>query len=228
VQMPALLSATDIESLQRKVQGATRERMLREMAEAVEALAAECPLILRLEDLHWSDVSTLELLSVLARRQETARLLVIGTYRPAEMLGNEHPLSAIKQELQLHQQCEELRLGFLTEQNVTEYLVSRFVVEAHGCAPLQRLAQAIHRRTDDNPLFMVNVVDYMTAQGVLGESGETRPAVQIEVPENIRQMIERQLDRLSAEEQRVLEAASIVGAEFSVAAVAAEIETTTG
>jgi hypothetical protein len=81
VQMPALLSTAELEALQRKVQGETRERMLREMAKGLEVLTAERPLIFRLEDLHWSDVSTLELLSVLARRQETARLLVIGPYR---------------------------------------------------------------------------------------------------------------------------------------------------
>ena len=121
-QMPALLSVQELETLQRKTQGATQERMLREMAEAVETLTAEQPLILWLEDLHWSDVSTLALLAVLARRQEAARLLVLGTYRPVEMLANEHPLRAVKQELQLHRQCEELRLGFLTEDEVAEYL----------------------------------------------------------------------------------------------------------
>ncbi len=70
---PAVLNAEDLERLQRTVQGATRERMLREMAEAIEVLTAERPLLLCLEDLHWSDISTLELLAVLARRRETAR-----------------------------------------------------------------------------------------------------------------------------------------------------------
>src|SRR5262245_29868874 len=113
-QMPALLNAADLETLQPKVQGATRERMLREMAETIEALTAERPLILWLEDLHWSDVSTLDLLSVVAQRPEPARLLVIGTYRPVEILANSHPLHAVKQALQLHGQCEELRLALLT------------------------------------------------------------------------------------------------------------------
>src|SRR5262245_41708260 len=228
VQLPALLKADDFERLQRKVQGATRERMLREMAEAVEILTAERPLILCLEDLHWSDVSTLELLSVLARRRETARLLVLGTYRPVEMLGNGHPLRAVKQELQLHQQCKELRLGFLTEPNVAAYLTSRFAAGVHSHASLQRLARAIHQRTEGNPLFMVNVVDYLSAQGVLGAAGETRPTVQIEVPESIQQLIEKQLDRLSPEERRVLEVASVAGVQFSAAAVAAGTKMTAG
>src|SRR5439155_5823954 len=86
VQMPALLSAVELAGLQRKAQGATRERMLRELAEAMEVLTTERPLVLWLEDLQWSDVSTLDWLALVARRQEPARLLVIGTYRPVEVI----------------------------------------------------------------------------------------------------------------------------------------------
>jgi predicted ATPase len=60
VQLPALLEDAALNELQRKTQGATRERMLREMGEALDAITAERPLVLWLEDLHWSDVSTLE------------------------------------------------------------------------------------------------------------------------------------------------------------------------
>ena len=126
VQMPALLSPTELEELQRRTAGVTRERMLRELAEALEVITAERPLVLVLEDLHWSDVSTLDLLSMLARRQERARLLIIGTYRPVEVLTRDHPLKGIKQELQLHGQCEELALDFLSEAAVAEYLAMRF------------------------------------------------------------------------------------------------------
>ena len=69
----------ELEELQRRTAGVTRERMLRELAEALEVITAERPLVLVLEDLHWSDVSTLDLLSMLARRQERARLLILGT-----------------------------------------------------------------------------------------------------------------------------------------------------
>src|SRR5262245_19327322 len=167
VQMPALLSATELEELQRRTAGVTRERMLRELAEALEALTAERALILWLEDLHWSDYSTLDLLSVLARRQEAARLLVLGTYRPVEGLTSDHPLKGVKQELQVHGQCEELALDFLTAEDVAEYLAVRFTGGAPGRAPLQTLAHLIHQRTDGNPLFMVNVVNDLIAQGVV-------------------------------------------------------------
>ncbi|HEV8716994.1 MAG TPA: AAA family ATPase [Candidatus Binatia bacterium] len=226
VQMPALLNAVELEALQRRVQGTTRERMLREMAEALETVTTERPLVLRLEDLHWSDVSTLDLLAVLARRRERARLLVLGTYRPVEILRNEHPLRAVTQELQLHRQCEELRLGFLTEEDVSEYLAVRFA----GSSLPAGLARVIHRRTNGNPLFMVNVVEDLITQGGLAEV-EGRwvlkaavEAVEGGVPESIQQMIEKQLERLGTEEQRVLEVASVAGVEFAAAAVAAGAE----
>ena len=78
--MPALVRTTELNALQRKTLGASRERMLREMTEVIEIFTAERPLILFLEDLHWSDASTLNLLSLLARRSGPAHLLIIGTY----------------------------------------------------------------------------------------------------------------------------------------------------
>src|SRR5262245_35392230 len=114
-QMPALVSAADREALEREVFGATRERMMREMAEALEALTSETPLALVLEDLHWSDYSTLDLVSYLARRRGPARLLLIGVYRPVDAILSEHPLRVVKQELEMRRLCEELAVEFLSE-----------------------------------------------------------------------------------------------------------------
>jgi predicted ATPase len=261
--MPAFLSTAELEELQRRTAGVTRERMLRELAEALEALTAERALILRLEDLHWSDYSTLDLLSVLARRHEAAQLLILGTYRPVEVLTRDHPLKGVKQELQLHGQCEELALDFLTEEDVAEYLAVRFngpsplvgegqdggaSRQEHDRRPphpgplpqgerepisaqaLHNLAQVIHQRTDGNPLFMVNVVNDLIAQGVLTKTNgdwELRREVSertLGTPVSLRQLIEQQIERVSPEEREVLDAASVAGAEFSAAAVAAGAE----
>ena len=216
-QMPSLLSYGDRERLQATAQGVTQQRMLREMAQALEALGAETPLVLALEDLHWSDFSTLELISAIARRTEPARLLILGTYRPTEMLASDHPLRTMKQELELHRNCEELRLKLLSEADVAAYLSKRFA-DDHTAQSLVGVAPLIHERTDGNPLFMVNVVDYLVEQGSLLDANK------IEAPRGILQMIERNLERLNPDEQRVLEAASVVGAEFQAAAVAAALE----
>ena len=106
LQMPWLLSDNDAERLQRLTLGATPQRMLREIVQALEALTATRPLVLVLEDLHWSDAATLDMLSLLARRQETARLLLIGTYRPEEVRSTGHPLSTLVQGLQMRGYCQ--------------------------------------------------------------------------------------------------------------------------
>src|SRR5262249_35186103 len=125
LQLPALLEAAERETLQRQTAGVTRERMLRELVEALEAYTAAHGLMLVLEDRHWSDPSTVELLALLARRPAPARLLVIGTYRPVEVIVGDHPLKAAKQELQLHGQCQELPLPLLSEPAVAEYLAAK-------------------------------------------------------------------------------------------------------
>jgi DNA-binding winged helix-turn-helix (wHTH) protein/predicted ATPase len=226
VQMPALVSDTELEALQRKVQGATRERMLRELAEAVEALTAEQPLVLVIEDLHWSDYSTLDLLASLAQRRGSARLLLLATYRPADVIMSGHPLKALKQELQVHGQCEDLLLGFLTIAEVTQYLTARFPQQQFP----SELGRVIHQSTEGNPLFMVNVVDYWVSHGVLAKTDDQwQLTARVEdlaagVPESLRQMIEKQLERLTPEERRIVETASVVGGEFATAAVAAGLE----
>jgi phytoene dehydrogenase-like protein len=126
VQMPSLVGTGELRALQRRAQAATRERMLRELTETVEALTVESPVILWLEDLHWSDMSTLDWLAFLGRRPERARLMVLGTYRSAEVRAKEHPLAAVKDELQLHRFCRELALRPLAEAAVGEYLGRRF------------------------------------------------------------------------------------------------------
>ena len=113
------------------------------------------PLILVLEDLHWSDYSTVDLVAYLARRRDPARLIVIGTYRPVDMMLGDHPLKAVKRELQAHGLSRELPLEYLTEEAVAQYLAVRLAQHQ----PPKRLARLIHRRSGGNPLFMVNLIE---------------------------------------------------------------------
>lgn len=225
LQMPSLVGVADRALLSRAVAGATRERMLREMAEALEVLTADLPLVLILEDLHWSDYSTLDLISYLARQRHAAQLMLIGTYRTVELIVSGHPLKAVKRELLAKQRCEELPLDYLTEEAISKYLSVRF--PSNGFPP--RLGALIHERTEGNPLFMVNAIDYLVAEQLIAEDGDRWELavgiekVEVGVPESIKQMIEKQYDRLGAKEQRILEAASVTGSEFSALVVAAAL-----
>src|SRR5262245_29367419 len=92
IQFPSLVKPEQRDALQKEILGATPQRMVREMCEALELLTAQNPLVLILEDLHWVDTSTLGLVSALARRRAPARLVLIGTYRPADVIISRSPL----------------------------------------------------------------------------------------------------------------------------------------
>jgi DNA-binding winged helix-turn-helix (wHTH) protein/predicted ATPase len=228
-QMPSLVPESERASLPTHSLGATRERMLREMADVIEMLTAKSPLVLILEDLHWSDYSTLDLVSYLARRQDPARLMVIGTYRPVDVIVGDHPLKGVKRELQAHGLCHELALEYLTENAVSDYLESRF--PRHQMS--SRLRGTIYRRTEGNPLFMVNLVKYLTDQNIIvEEQGAWKlqgdlSEVENSIPANLRQLIEKQIERLTPDERTVLEGASVVGVECSSVAIAAGLNQST-
>jgi DNA-binding winged helix-turn-helix (wHTH) protein len=224
VQLPALLADEEIEAVQRRAQGTTRERMLRELIEALDAFGTDAPLVLVLEDLHWSDAATIDLVAMIARRRDPAPLLVVATYRPADVAALAHPLKPVQQELRVHGHCEELALDFLGEAAVGEYLARRFP----GASFSPDVARVLHENTSGNPLFLVNVVDDLVAQGhVREDDGRWTLSIPLErvaagVPHTLSQMIEKQIDRLAPREQAVLAVASVAGADFSAALSAAD------
>ena len=224
VQFPALLTPDRSEILRREVLGATRERMLREIGDALEGIASRSPLVIVFEDLQWVDYSTVDLISVLARRRTAAKLMLVGTYRDDEVALSEHPLGALKQDLRSRHLCHEVALGRLSEAQVVDYLVAEQLQ-----SPLpDGLAAVVYRHSEGNPLFMIAALDHLIGRGLIAREREgwrlRRPLDEfgLAVPESLREMIEIQIERLSPEEQRVLEVASLTQYRaFSVIARAA-------
>jgi tetratricopeptide (TPR) repeat protein len=202
----------------------------RQQGRGLRAMAAEAeaPLVLVVEDLHWSDRATLAWLASVARRPDPARLLLLGTYRPVEAMVQDPPLRAVLTELRQHGQCVELALGALSETAVTAYLAQRF----GDTRRVAELVRVLHQRTRGNPLFLVALVDELVRQQVVTEAadgwairagGDRITAI---IPAHLRALIELQLARCCPEEQTLLAAASVAGVEFTTAAVAAAIERT--
>lgn len=216
VQFPALLTREHRETLRQEILGATRERMLREGCEALETIAAPTPLVLVLEDLHWADYATLDLISALARRRVPARIMVIATYRPADVARPDQPLQALKRDLIARHLCREIALQPLTEPEIAQYLGA---VQAGAKVPDQ-LVSLLHRHSEGNPLFLTAVLEHLAAHGLVQRDHAAwtlqRPATEIalQVPDSLRDMIGAQIDRLSESEQRVLEAGAIAGIPF--------------
>src|SRR5262245_42167598 len=120
--------------------------------------------------------------------------MVIGTYRPADLIASGHPLKGIKRELAAKHLCQELPLEYLSEQAVAAYLAVRFPGHRFPAA----LAALIHDRTEGNPLFMVATADYLRDQGLVAadDSGWSLTAevdaIKLGVPDSIRNLIEKQ------------------------------------
>ena len=168
-QFPPHVRCQQRDMLRREIEGATRERMLREISETLETISSERPLLLVFEDLHWADPCTVDLISALARRRSSSKLMLIGTYRPVDVTLAQHPLKTLKQDLLIHQLCREIALEPLTEGEVAEYLT----IETPGVALPQGLPALIHRHSEGNPLFMVSILDDLRDRGVIAVENGT-------------------------------------------------------
>src|SRR5262249_16408813 len=151
---------------------------------------------------------------------------LMGTLRDAEADIGALPLRAVVQELCAHDRCHVLELRLLTATAVATYLAAR----VPGRALPPRLSQVLYERTEGNPFFLVSLVHELLARGVVREdegawrfqaATATLPRT---IPASIRALVPAQRIRLSRQDQRLLQAASVAGCEFSAAALAAAVQ----
>src|SRR6266581_3404956 len=218
MQLPAAFVSTgSLDALQRETIGATKERMLREMGDALGTLAANNPLVILLEDIHWADPSSIDLLRHLCQRVGTQRLLVIGTFRPEDVERSGHPLKSYKLEMQSHKLCEEIALGSLSYEHVASYLDLRFSPNDFP----RELPALIQRKTEGHPLFATSLVQFLSERGDIAKANEhwtlMRPIseMDLEMPESVRSMIRKKIEALAEADRRALQYASIEGEEFT-------------
>jgi len=222
-QVPSLQTPADTERLRHWHDDTTAHRMLREFSGLLEAISIDHPVLLVLEDLHWADQGTVELISVLAQRPEPARVMLVGILRPAQAAALDHPIQQVLTLLRARRRCAEILLEYLSRNDVATYLHRRL----RAPRVTDEVIAVVHEHTDGNPLFMVMLVDHLLARGWLAETRGVwrltvpRASVEAELPDNLRQMIEGQLRLVAPAEQDVLEAASVAGVAFDVPAVAA-------
>jgi DNA-binding winged helix-turn-helix (wHTH) protein/predicted ATPase len=216
-QMPSLWSASERRALEARGRP-TRKHMMRELTNAIEAIASATPLVLRLEDIHWSDASTLDWISHVARRPEAARLLLLATFRPADTAVLKGGLDRLVTELALHGSCREIALNPLNLQAFESYLEMR-LGDGNSAAQLRQMARMLLERTGGNPLFMTSIVHELAQDAAV-------PALDGigSIPQDVRRFIARQIDELAEDDRELLTAASVIGREFAAAAVAAALK----
>ncbi len=222
LQMPWVLDDDDRRAVEEAARHVGRERMLREIADGLEELSRDCPLLLILEDLHWSDPSTVDVLSTLAQRTSPARLLIVATYRPIDAVLSDHPVKSLKQDLVARGRGVELPVQLLGKEDIGAYVEHLLSVPAPP-----EVVDLIHRRTEGNALFMTTLVSDLVEQGCVERVDDRlelrRSIEEIEglFPDELKQILERHVERLAPESLRLLECASVIAREFNASMVAA-------
>ncbi len=166
------------------------------------------PLVLVLDDLHWADEPTLLLLKFAAREVGSSGLLIVGTYRDVE-LGRHHPLARVLGELAGVESAERIVLRGLDVDDVERYIG----MTAGGPVPAG-LAGAVHAQTDGNPFFVGEVVRLLASEGRLSDAdpGSWEPSI----PQGVREVVGRRLDRLTLETNEALKVAAAIGREIDL------------
>jgi len=214
--------AAETSSSARRARPGSQEMMKRELSAFFQEITRLRPLALFLDDLHWADVSTIDLLAYLAGKLAGARALIVVTYRPSDLLLAKHPFLQIKPDLQARGVCREILLEFLTRDDIEKYLALQF---PDHCFPAE-LPFLIHAKTEGNPLFMTDLVRYLSDRGVIAQAqgrwamASALPEIERDLPASMRGMIERKIAQLEPDDCQLLAAAGVQGYEFDSAVVA--------
>lgn len=210
------------------VGGLAPERAMSDLCCALEGMAAERPLLLVLDDLHWADESTVNLLATLAHRRVPTKLMVVATVGPQSREAAD--LKRVMSDLRVHGLCDGIRLEPLRPTQVESLL--RDVLEQEGLP--EHLASIVHETSEGNPLFAIAMVRHLQAERFLmrvEQEGLARwearvplREAEVGVPEELEQMIELEIEHLTPREQRVLEAGSLFSVAFPAWAVAVALE----
>jgi tetratricopeptide (TPR) repeat protein len=188
-----------------------RFRLFDSITAFLKSASRKQPLVVILDNLHWADKPSLLLIEFLAPELTGSRLLVIGTYRDVD-LSRKHPLTETLGELTKERLFQRVLLRGLSEDDV-----GRFIEFVSGIRPPAGLVKAVHQQTEGNPLFMTEVVRLLVQEGELTqERVKDRDSWSVRIPEGVREVIGRRLNRLSARCNEALTIAAMIGREFEL------------
>lgn len=170
------------------------------------------PILIVLDDLHWSDEPSLQLLQFVTQEIRETPLLIIGTYRQ-ENVGLGGPLTRTLAEITRERGSQWIALDRLSPAEVQQYIAT-----AIGAEPPAALNEAIYSEIEGNPFFMTEVIRLLLGDGTLDPPMQAS-AWRIRVPESVRAVVGQRLDRLSPNSRRVLGTAAVIGRDFDLAIV---------
>jgi class 3 adenylate cyclase len=196
--------------------GIERHRLAVAFQHLSRAFAREAPVLLVLEDLHWADEASLELLKHLARELRDARVTILATYRSDEM-HRRHPLLRALAELQRERLLTDIVLKRLTPDETTELIRATFAQTEASVRITDEFRDAIYARSEGNPFFTEELLKALVESGGVyfdGSGWHRKPIEQLEIPGSIREAVRARVERLSEEARPTLAAAAAIGQRF--------------
>jgi predicted ATPase len=194
----------------------TSRRMV-QYANALRLVAETIPLVIWIDDLHWADSATLDLLSFLADQASDTRILLVGAYRPTDVAiqeqGKPHPLRSLVSKLERYHQCTKIELPAFSAEDLVKFLTRG----GHNLP--SSFVNLLWRQSGGNPLFVQEYVALMHMRGLLkrdrGIFVLAQPDVEVEIPGTVQAVIEQRLALISQDLQHLLSYASVQGERFA-------------
>jgi predicted ATPase/predicted Ser/Thr protein kinase len=205
-----------------EIKAASQERLKRELGSFLQEVSRPRPIVLFLDDMHWADASSVDVIAYLASKFDDMRLLIVVTYRPSELMLRQHPFLPLKLDLESRGFCREISMPMLSRDEIQQHLALEFPEHQFPA----NFLDLMHTKTEGSPLFMVDVLRFLRDRRAIVQSdgawrlAESLSGIERSLPESIRSMIQRQIDRLTDSDRRLLLAASVQGHEFQSAVVA--------
>jgi tetratricopeptide (TPR) repeat protein len=204
--IPGLQASPRLEAAQERL------RLFDGISDFLVRLSRTAPILLFLDDLHWADGTSLNLLTHLARRLRSERILVLGTYRDVE-LDREHPLADVLREMNRERLYQRMLLRRLDREGVRALIGAMFSVEQVS----DEFTDLIYRETEGNPFFLEEVLKHLVETGAMYREGgrwERKGIAEIEVPQSVKEVIGRRLEQVSDPCRQTLTLAAVIGRRF--------------
>jgi tetratricopeptide (TPR) repeat protein len=200
----------------------SHDRMRREFVRFFEEVSRIRPLVLFLDDLHWADTSTCDLLTYAGSRIRNLRVLIVVAVRPAAVIQGKHPFLLLKVDLERRGLCKEVAISLLTLNDVERYLSLQFPSNSFP----SEFAQMVYRRTEGNPLFMTDLLRFLQDGQILEKQNDVwcpmRPLSDIGklIPAGVQSMIRVKIEELSDVQRQILLCGAVQGIQFDTAVTA--------
>jgi class 3 adenylate cyclase/tetratricopeptide (TPR) repeat protein len=204
-----------------------RHLLFAAVVDLLQRAAAEDPVVLVLEDLHWADRPSLHLLRHVVATSGPTRMLVMGTFRAGDV-GADDPLAEVLAALHREPGVDRLTLRGLDDLELLDLMqaAAGHEITDEGVA----LRDALSAETDGNPFFVLEILRHLAETGAIAQSDDGRWVAHLDLdaqglPVSVREVLGRRVHRLGPEATRVLAAASVIGRDFEAALLGAVVDT---